>query len=133
MDADRDLPTVVYVEDNPDNLRLVQRVLESTGRYRVLGAADGVAGLALIRHHRPAIVLLDLDLPILGGLELAKQIRTDPELAGTPVVVVSANVMHGERERCLDAGCMDFVEKPIDIVAFRGVVARCIRRGNPPT
>jgi two-component system, cell cycle response regulator DivK len=120
--------TVVYVEDNIDNLRLVEWVLESTGRYRVLGASDGVAGLELVRQHRPAIVLLDLDLPLFPGLELAKRIHAEPELRHIPIVAVTASVMRQERQRSLEAGCMAFVEKPFDVVAFRDLVDDCIRR-----
>lgn len=123
--------TVVYIEDNLDNLRLVEWVLEVTGRYQVLGATDGVAGLELVRQHHPQLVLLDLDLPDLDGFELARRIRS--EFQGIPLVAVSASVMRGERQRCLGAGCMAFVEKPFDIVAFREVVADCIQRGRPQT
>ena len=120
--------TVVCIEDNLDNLHLVEWVLEATGRYRVLGATDGVAGLELVRNHRPALVLLDLDLVLFDGFELARRIRS--EFTSIPLVAVSASVMRGERQRSLDAGCMAFVEKPFDIVAFREVVAGCIERSK---
>lgn len=123
---------VVYVEDNLDNLQLVEWILESTGRYRVLGATDGLAGLDLIRRERPALVLLDLDLPLVDGFELARRIRQDTELRAIPLVAVSASVMRRERQRCLDAGCMAFVEKPFDVVAFTALVGDCIERTRPP-
>ena len=113
---------VVYVEDDADNFRLVQRILELTGEFEVLGAGDGVSGLELIRRTRPALVLLDLDLPALGGLEVAARIKADPELRATPIVAVSANVMRGERSRCYEAGCLEFVEKPFDIAEFTQLV-----------
>ena len=120
--------TIAYVEDDPDNLHLVQLILEATGRYMVLGAADGLAGLDLVREKRPVLVLVDLDLPLIDGFELIKRIRLDPELRAIPLVAVSASVMHRERQRSLDAGCMAFVEKPFDVVAFRDLVDDCIRR-----
>ena len=120
--------TVVYIEDNLENLHLVEWVLEATGGYRVLGATDGVAGLELVRRHSPALVLLDLDLALFDGLELARRIHS--EFKSIPLVAVSASVMRGERQRSLDAGCMAFVEKPFDIVAFREVVADCIQRSK---
>lgn len=123
--------TVVYVEDNLDNLRMVEWVLESTGLYRVLGATDGVAGLDLIRREHPALVLLDLDLPLVDGFELARRIRQDAELKQIPMVAVSASVMRKERQRCLEVGCMAFVEKPFDVLAFTELVGDCIQRTRP--
>jgi two-component system, cell cycle response regulator DivK len=125
------LQTVVCIEDNLDNLRLVEWVLEATGRYRVLGATDGVAGLELVRQRHPQLVLLDLDLPLVDGFELARRIRS--EFRDIPVVAISASVMRDERQRSIGAGCMAFVEKPFDIVVFREVVADCIQRVRPQT
>ena len=121
--------TVVYIEDNLDNLHLVEWVLEATRGYRVLCATDGVAGLELVRNHRPALVLLDLDLTLFDGFDLARRIHS--EFAGIPLVAMSASIMRGERQRSLDAGCMAFVEKPFDIVVFREVVAGSIQRSQP--
>lgn len=121
-------PLVVYIEDDRDNLSLVQWLLEAEGRYRVLGAADGLAGLELIREQRPALVLLDLDLPLLDGFEVARKLRADPELSSTPVVAVSACVLRDERRRSLQAGCQAFVEKPFDVLVFRQLVDRLCRR-----
>ena len=113
---------IVYIEDNRDNFRLVQRLLEVTGRYEVLWAQSGLSGLASTREHRPALVLVDLDLPDIDGLDLARQLRADQELGDIPLIAISANVMHDERRRALDAGCLAFVEKPIDINDFRKLI-----------
>jgi CheY-like chemotaxis protein len=91
---------------------------------------DGLAGLDLVRKLRPALVLLDLDLPLVDGLELARRIRQEPELSAIPLVAVSASVMHHERQRCLEAGCVAFVEKPFDIVAFAALIGDCIARSR---
>jgi two-component system, cell cycle response regulator DivK len=114
---------VVYVEDNPVNLQLVTWVLEASGRYRVLGAQDGLSGLALVQQHHPDIALIDLDLPLLTGLELARRIHQDPALTHIPLVAISASVMGHEHQRSLDAGCRAFIEKPFDIHRLRQVVA----------
>jgi CheY-like chemotaxis protein len=120
-------PTLlVYIEDSVDHLRLMEWVLESGGRYRVLGAADGIAGLELIREKRPALVLLDLEVPLLDGFEVAKRVRADPELRSIPLVAVSACVMRDERRRSLQAGCMAFVEKPYDVLALRKLVDKIV-------
>ena len=119
---------VVYIEDNPANLSLVVRVLEATGRYQVLGAPDGEAGLELIEKEVPQLVLVDLDIPGVNGFEVTRQIRasSNPEVAKLPVAVVSANVMKGERQASIDAGCTRFIEKPFEINAFRAQVAELV-------
>ncbi|HUH02243.1 MAG TPA: response regulator [Kofleriaceae bacterium] len=116
---------VVYIEDNPANLSLVVRVLEATGRYEVIGAPDGEAGLELIESELPALVLVDLDIPGVNGFEVTRQIKASPNpiVAGIPVAAVSANVMAGERAASLEAGCVAFISKPFDIHAFRDQIA----------
>jgi len=122
--------TIVCVEGSADNRTLIEWLLESTGRYRVVGASDGVAGLELVKSSRPALVLFDLDLPLLSGLDFARRIRSEPELRRIPLVAVSASVMHGERQRSLEAGCMAFLEKPFDVLVLRDVVDDCVRRSS---
>jgi CheY-like chemotaxis protein len=113
---------VVYVEDNAANLALVRKILEHDGSYRVLGAATGEDGLALIERERPAIVLLDLDLPGISGIEVAKRLKADATLCDIPLVAVTASVMKRERDAALAAGCVRFVEKPFDIRHLREIV-----------
>jgi two-component system cell cycle response regulator DivK len=122
---------VVYIEDNPANLDLVARVLESTGRYRVIGALDGTSGLDAVERERPALVLVDLDVPAMNGFEIARRMKSTPALARTPVAVVTANIMAGERQAAFDAGCASFIEKPFDIHEFRREVARILSAPNP--
>jgi CheY-like chemotaxis protein len=116
---------VVYIEDNPANLALVVRILEATGRYRVLGAPDGESGLLLIEQELPSLVLVDLDIPGVNGFEVTRQIKASPkpEVARIPVAAISANVLADERAASLAAGCVEFIEKPFDIGAFRVQVA----------
>lgn len=119
---------VLVVEADLDNLGLLERVLESTGRYRTARATDGVSGLEQIRRLQPAMVLLDLDLPLAGGLEIFRRVKSDPQISSIPVVAVSASVMKGERRRCLDAGFAGFIEKPFDIQMLRRMAAQITRR-----
>lgn len=121
-------PLVLCVQADRDNLELIERVLETTGRYELARATDGVGGLELCRKRRPALVLLDLDLPLVDGFETFRRLRADPDTAGTTVVAVSASVMKGERRRCLDAGFAAFVEKPFDVHELRRLVARLVTR-----
>jgi CheY-like chemotaxis protein len=116
---------VVYIEDNPANMALVVRALEATGRYRVLGAPDGESGLSMIESELPALVLVDLDVPGVNGFEVTRQIKasTKPEVARIPIAAISANVMQGERDASLAAGCIAFIEKPFDLGEFRKQIA----------
>lgn len=120
--------TVVYIEDNQANLDLVSRLLESTGVYRVIGVADGAAGLAAIERERPALVLTDLDVPTVNGFEITRRLKAshDHEIASTPVAAVSANVLKNERQAAFDAGCVAFIEKPFDISEFRAEIERIL-------
>lgn len=115
---------IVYVEDNTTNLDLVTRVLESTGRFRVIGAADGATGLEAIARERPALVLVDLDVPIVNGFEIARRIKAsaDEVLRDTPVVAISAHVLENEREASMNAGCAAFIAKPFDIHELRRAI-----------
>lgn len=123
-----DTVKVVYIEDNQENLALVVRILEATGQYRVFGAPDGEAGLELIERELPALVLVDLDIPGVNGFEVTRTVKAsgDPRLSGIPVAAVSANVLKDERAAALAAGCVEFIEKPFDIQAFRDQIARLI-------
>lgn len=107
-----ELKEVVYVEDNYHNRRLVRRILESQG-YAMIEAGDGEAGLRTIRDVKPPLVLLDIGLPKMDGLEVLDHIRTDERLCETPVIALTAAAMPGDRERFLEAGCDDYVAKPI--------------------
>lgn len=117
---------ILYVEDNAANLALVRKVLEHGGRYEVVGAATGEDGLATIREHAPALVLLDLDLPGIDGFAVARALRADPNLSQIPIIAISASVMKHEREQALAAGCSRFVEKPFDIAELRAVVEQAL-------
>jgi len=105
------MPRILVVEDNPMNLELVRDILTAQG-YEVLEAADGATGVAIARRERPALILMDLQLPQLDGLEATRQIRCDPRLAHIPIVAVTAHAMKGDDEKARAAGCDGFVTKP---------------------
>lgn len=113
---------VVYVEDNDANFTLVRKLLEATEGVEVTGATTGEEALRLIAGDPPDLVLLDLDLPGISGLEVAQRLKADPALAPIPVVAISASVMKQERDQAIAAGCVAFVEKPFDIQRLRQVV-----------
>ena len=105
---------ILYVEDNEDNVYMLVRRLERKG-YEVVVANDGEQGVAMVRSESPALVLMDLSLPVLNGWEATRQIKADPELSKIPVIALSAHAMSGEREKALDAGCDDFDTKPVEL------------------
>jgi signal transduction histidine kinase/ActR/RegA family two-component response regulator len=113
---------ILYIEDNPANLRLVQEILAFRSDLSLLSAPDGHAGLALAHTHRPAIVLMDLNLPGMSGFEVLAQLRRDPETAHIPAVALTANAMPRDIERGLSAGFARYLTKPIDIEQFNEAI-----------
>jgi PAS domain S-box-containing protein len=110
--------TVLYVEDNPSNLRLVQRILAERGGVRLLTAIHGQLVHDLVRQHRPDLVLLDQHLPDLDGEEVLRRLQADPQTAAVPVVVVSADATAGQIQRLLAAGARHYLTKPLDVPRF---------------
>jgi signal transduction histidine kinase/ActR/RegA family two-component response regulator len=109
---------LLYVEDNPANLRLVQEIVRFRPDLRLLPASDGHVGLSLARAHLPDIVLMDLNLPGLDGFELLRELRRDPRTAAIPAIALTANAMESDIERGLAAGFFRYLTKPLDIARF---------------
>lgn len=105
---------ILYIEDNVGNRMLVRRILEVEG-YTVIEATDGPAGLEKAGQVEPDLILLDINLPEIDGYDLAQRLRDMPSLKGVPILAVTANVMKGDRERTLEAGCDGYIQKPIDV------------------
>lgn len=105
---------VLYVEDNFHNRRIVNKVLTSRG-YTIVEAVDGESGLDAIRQIVPPLVLLDITLPGMDGLEVIRRLKTDEVLKSIPIIALTASAMQGDRERFLEAGCDDYLSKPIQI------------------
>jgi len=117
---------IVYIEDNAANFTLVRKVLEIRGEYEVEQAASAEAGWDCVLGDPPKLVLLDLDLPGMPGLELARKLKAEPRTQAIPIVAISASVMKEERSQAIDAGCVWFLEKPFDIQELRRVVRDAI-------
>lgn len=122
-------PSILYIEDNPGNRLLVRRVLEASG-YTVFVAPDGSTGLQTAAELRPDLILLDINLPEVHGYELAGRFRGMAHLARIPVLAVTSNVMKGDREKALAAGCDGYIPKPIDIERLPAQVERALREGG---
>lgn len=106
--------TILYVEDNVDNRKLVRRVLEVEG-YAVVEAKDGLQAMERLELEPIDLALMDINMPDMDGYTLTARIKAMPRFASLPIVAVTANVMRGDRERSLQAGCDGYIQKPIDI------------------
>jgi CheY-like chemotaxis protein len=120
---------VLYVEDNPSNVRLVERVLARRPDVSLLVATSGGVGLELARRHRPDLVLLDLNLPDLPGAAVLEQLRAEPRTRDIPVVVISADATPQQQERLRAAGAADYLTKPFDINQLLAIVDGLVRPG----
>jgi two-component system, cell cycle response regulator DivK len=103
---------VLYVEDNPQNMRLVRKILSHAG-YTVLEAEDGISGLRMAEQERPDVILMDINLPDIDGLEATAQLKQNPDLRHIPIIALTANAMVGDREKTLAAGCDAYLPKPV--------------------
>ncbi|MGK2856639.1 MAG: response regulator [Thermoanaerobaculia bacterium] len=118
---------IVLIEDNEQNRYLVSYILQSRG-WEVVHAIDGPSGLALAGEADPVLILLDVQLPGMDGYAVARALRANPRLDAVPVVAVTSYAMAGDRERCLEAGCNGYLEKPIDPETFAGQVEAFVRQ-----
>ncbi len=114
---------VLYIEDNFHNRRIVNKVLASKG-IRVVEAEDGEKGLDMVRKLVPPLVLLDITLPGIDGIEVVKRVKADNTLRHIPVIAVTASAMRGDRERFLEAGCDDYLSKPIQVTELAEMVEK---------
>jgi two-component system cell cycle response regulator DivK len=109
--------TILLVEDHERNRKLVRTVLEYRG-YIVVECDDGEPSLRLAKEHRPALVLMDIQLPTMDGITALRRLRADPQTAMIPVVAVTASVTTSERDRVVAAGFNGYISKPIDVTSF---------------
>lgn len=119
--------TILYVEDNPDNRLLVRRILMAEG-FRVLEAPDATSAMQILHQEIPSLILMDINMPDLDGYTLTAQLREKGFLNGTPIVALTANVMRGDRERSLAAGCDGYIQKPIDVDQLPRQVEKYLKR-----
>jgi len=116
---------ILVVEDNEANRILMRQILKYYG-YEVLEAADGVSGLEMAREHMPDLILLDLQMPVMGGFAVIRELRKTPELSKLKVMAVTSFAMKGDREKALEAGFDEYVTKPIDTRKFVELVKNII-------
>lgn len=124
------MPRILYIEDNAENRMLVRRVLMASDRatFEVSEADDAMQGIAMAEADPPDIILMDLSMPNMDGLTATRHLRTMPHLNHIPIVALTANAMHSDRERSLSAGCDGYIRKPIDVDKFPEEVLYYVRR-----
>lgn len=115
--------TILVVDDNEANLRLIHAVLKTRG-YELLEAMSGEAALETITSQRPSLVLMDVQMPGLSGVDVARTIRSMPALAEMPLIAITAMAMKGDREEIIAAGFDDYLAKPYKMGELLGLVAR---------
>lgn len=120
---------LLYIEDNEDNIYMLTQRLTKQG-FEVLVARDGEHGVALALAERPALVLMDLSLPVVDGWEAARRLKEDPGTKSIPVIALSAHAMAGDREKALTAGCDDYDTKPVDFARLLSKIRTLLSEGG---
>ena len=115
--------TVLVVEDNELNMKLFHDLLEAHG-YNILQTKDGMDALRLAREHKPDLILMDIQLPEVSGLEVTKWLKEDEDLKSIPVIAVTAFAMKGDEEKIRDGGCEAYIAKPISVTNFLETVRK---------
>jgi CheY-like chemotaxis protein len=126
--------TLLYVEDNPANMKLVQKIIERHPEIRLLMASTGLEGIALARVELPDVLLLDINLPGINGFETLKLLREDPLTAHIPALAISANAMQSDIKKGHEAGFMRYLTKPIKVDEFMQALNTALEysgRGKP--
>jgi two-component system cell cycle response regulator DivK len=115
------MPKILYIEDNPQNMRLVRKILKHAG-YDVIEAEDGASGLKVAIDEMPDLILMDINLPDIDGLEVTAQLKKNSAMQAIPIIALTANAMVGDREKALEAGCDGYLPKPINRQELLNVV-----------
>jgi two-component system, cell cycle response regulator DivK len=118
--------TILVVEDDALSMRLFRDVLRAHG-YCVLQSEDGITALQLARRHHPDLILMDIQLPGMSGLEAVKWIREDDDLKAIPIIAVTASAMKGDKAKILASGCDDYLPKPVKLKQLVAIIERFMR------
>ncbi|MDE0944572.1 MAG: response regulator [Alphaproteobacteria bacterium] len=117
--------TILIVEDNEMNMKLFHDLLKLNG-HNILQAKDGIEALEIARDRRPSLILMDIQLPGMSGLEITKLMKTDNDLKTIPVVAITALAMAGDEEKILESGCTEYISKPISAKQFLDTVTKYV-------
>jgi CheY-like chemotaxis protein len=122
---------ILIIEDNEHNLYLESFILQKNG-HEIIQARNGETGIALAAQTRPALILLDIQLPGMDGYTVARELRRNPVIADIPIIAVTSYAMAGDRDRILEAGCTDYIEKPINPDTFHTEIAHYLNGISTP-
>lgn len=120
---------ILYVEDNEDNIYMLSSRLARRG-YEVVSARDGEQGIAMARTEAPALILMDLSLPVVDGWEATRRLKAEATTQGIPVIALSAHAMAGDREKAIAAGCDDYDTKPVELPRLLEKISSLLARDN---
>jgi len=123
------MKTIVVIEDNKMNMKLILTLLTKQG-YQVMGAEDAEAGLEMILLQHPDLVLMDIQLPGMDGLEATRRLKIDPKLAHIPVLALTALAMDGDKEKALAAGCEGYLSKPLQYKVLLATLKKIFTEGE---
>ncbi len=120
---------ILYVEDNDDNLYMLSSRLARRG-YEVVSAKDGEQGIAMASSEAPALILMDLSLPVIDGWEATRRLKSEPLTRNIPVIALSAHAMAGDREKAIAAGCDEYDTKPVELPRLLEKIATLLSRNG---
>jgi len=119
--------SILYVEDNLENRILILRILNAEG-YNVIFAENAIEAIQAVQENQIDLILMDINLPDIDGYTLTAKLRKSPQTHAVPIVALTANVMKGDREKSLEAGCDGYIQKPVDVDALPNQVATFLKR-----
>lgn len=120
---------ILYVEDNPQNLRLVRKMLR-IGGYDMIEATDGTTGVYLAQSELPDLILMDVNLPDIDGIEATQRLKASAMASRIPIIALTANAMHGDRDRFLGAGCDGYLAKPVTKNELLNIIGYFLERAS---
>jgi CheY-like chemotaxis protein len=122
---------ILLVEDNEMNRDMLSRRLERRG-YQIVMALDGAQGVAMAQSEKPALILMDMSLPVMDGWTATRTLKSDAATSNIPVIGLTANAMAGDREKCLEAGCDDDDTKPVELPRLLGKMEALLNKSGTP-
>jgi two-component system, cell cycle response regulator DivK len=123
------MPKILLVEDNEMNRDMLSRRLRRKG-YEVISAPDGSRGIAMAQEDHPDLILMDISLPVMDGLQATRHLKASPDTQAIPIIALTAHAMAGDREKCLEAGCNDYATKPVEFPQLLAKIRHFL--GEPP-
>ncbi len=107
------MTTILLIEDNEMNRDMLSRRLRRKG-FDLISAEDGITGIEMAQNEKPDLILMDISLPVMDGLQATRQLKSDSDTGSIPIIALTAHAMSGDREKCLAAGCDDYATKPVE-------------------